>query len=65
MQPNTRYFYISVPLKEAEQIMDAYHNMKKISKPPVRVERASKGSRPGNKGRKKSGFKPKKGKKRK
>ncbi len=41
------YSFISVPLKEAETILDAFHTMKKDRRPPVRVERAAQGKRKG------------------
>ena len=62
------YSFISVPLKEAETILDAFHSMKKDRRPQVRVERASEdkkgGGKRGNfrKGGKKGGFKGGKGK---
>jgi len=34
------YSFISVPLAEAETILEAFHSMKKTKRPPVRVERA-------------------------
>ncbi len=39
------YSFISVPFKEAEIIMDAFHALKKKRRPPVRVERAAEGKR--------------------
>jgi len=36
------YSFISVPFPEAETILDAFHEMKKKRRPPVRVERVSK-----------------------
>ena len=41
------FSFITVPLAEAEQIMDAFHNLKKVSRPSVRVERAQKGKKTG------------------
>ncbi len=53
------YSFISVPLKEAEQILDAFHAMKKKCRPPVRVERAAMGKKKGgnklNRGKKGKG----------
>ena len=48
------YSFITVPLKEAEEIMDAFHAMKKKKRPPVRVERASAKDSGGKGGRGKS-----------
>ncbi len=45
------FSFITVPLKEAETILDAFHSMKKDSKPPVRVERASQGKKKGGSSR--------------
>lgn len=51
------YSFISVPLKEAEVILDAFNAMKKSGKPPVRVERAAVGKRAdGGSGRKGGGY---------
>jgi len=36
------YTFVSVPFPEAETILDAFHEMKKKRRPPVRVERVSK-----------------------
>ncbi len=36
------YTFVSVPFPEAETILDAFHEMKKKQRPPVRVERVSK-----------------------
>jgi ATP-dependent RNA helicase DeaD len=51
------YSFISVPLREAEVIMDAFHAMKKKGKfAPVKVERAQhnkKRREPASRGRKK------------
>ncbi len=41
------YSFITVPLKEAETILDAFHSIKKDHRPPVRVERATQGKRKG------------------
>jgi len=39
------YSFISVPFPEAETILDAFHEMKKKRRPPVRVERVAKDKR--------------------
>lgn len=40
------YSFISVPLKEAETILDSFNEMKKNGRPPVRVERAEASKNP-------------------